>query len=70
MSRNWSDIEVEAIVEDYFNMHRIELTGGHYNKSEHRRILLRKLTHRSHGALNRKRQNMANTRHLLSPQTN
>jgi len=55
----WSKSEVEAAVEDYFNMLRQELMGAKYNKTEHRRDLMRKLNDRSHGSVELKHQNIS-----------
>ena len=59
MPNNWTDTEVEAAVEDYFNMLRLELSGKKYNKTEHRRDLLEKLNNRSHGSVELKHQNIS-----------
>ncbi len=59
MSRNWSRTEVEATVEDYFDMLRLELSGQKFNKTEHRRILLERLDDRSDGSVERKHQNIS-----------
>lgn len=59
MPTNWSKSEVEAAVEDYFNMLRLELTGAKYNKSEHRRGLMKRLSDRSHGSVELKHQNIS-----------
>ena len=37
---DWSNLEVELIVADYFSMLSKELSGLTYNKAEHRRRLL------------------------------
>lgn len=54
----WSDLEVDAIVADYFAMLRDEIAGTHFNKSEHRRTLQR-LTGREPGSIERKHQNIS-----------
>ena len=59
MANNWSDSEVEAAVEDYFNMLRAELTGQKYNKTEHRRNLMEQLNNRSDGSVELKHQNIS-----------
>jgi hypothetical protein len=41
MSDSWSNIEVELIVADYFNMLSSELKGEAYSKAEHRRAFFR-----------------------------
>ncbi|MBV1787488.1 DUF3883 domain-containing protein [Marinobacterium sp. D7] len=59
MANNWSESEVEAAVEDYFDMLRLELLGHTYNKTEHRRTLLERLNNRSHGSVELKHQNIS-----------
>lgn len=59
MANCWSDSEVEAAVEDYFNMLHLELTGASYNKSEHRRTLMGNLNNRSDGSVELKHQNIS-----------
>lgn len=55
----WSRLEVEATVADYFHMLVMELSGQTYNKSAHRKALLRKLSGRTDGAVERKHQNIS-----------
>ncbi len=55
----WSESEVEAAVEDYFHMLRLELTGQKFNKSEHRRALMERLNNRSNGSVELKHQNIS-----------
>ena len=52
-------MEVEATVADYFEMLDKELRGLEYNKAEHRRHLTKLLRNRSHGAIERKHQNIS-----------
>ncbi|OEY65091.1 DUF3883 domain-containing protein [Marinobacter sp. X15-166B] len=61
MSRasHWSDEEIALTVADYMKMLTLELAGQRYNKSAHRRELLKKLNGRSDGAVERKRQNIS-----------
>ena len=59
MSRNWSQSEVEAAVDDYFSMLNDELSGRSYNKSAHRRILMNKLDERTDGSIELKHQNIS-----------
>lgn len=59
MSEDWSRVEVEATVADYFNMIDKELHGLEYNKTTHRHSLSRLLTGRSDGAIERKHQNIS-----------
>lgn len=54
----WSDLEVDAIVADYFVMLGDEIAGSKFNKSEHRRTLER-LTGREPGSIERKHQNIS-----------
>ena len=59
MKRHWSDSEVEAAVEDYFNMLRLELYGCKYNKTEHRSALMERLNNRTKGSVELKHQNIS-----------
>jgi len=59
MAIDWSKTEVEAAVENYFNMLQLELTGRKYNKSEHRRALMERLNDRSDGSVELKHQNIS-----------
>lgn len=59
MANHWSDSEVAAAVEDYFNMLRLELSGRKYNKTEHRRALMEQLNNRSDGSVELKHQNIS-----------
>lgn len=59
MAIDWSKSEVEAAVEDYFNMLQLELTGRKYNKTEHRRALMERLNDRSGGSIELKHQNIS-----------
>ncbi len=61
MAREWTRIEVEATIADYFAMLQAELRGEPYNKTEHRRHLKRLLHDRSDGAIERKHQNISAT---------
>lgn len=56
---NWTELEVEATVAEYFAMLKKELRGGAYNKSEHRRALGQLLSGRSDTAIERKHQNIS-----------
>lgn len=55
----WSNVEVELIVADYFNMLSSELKGEAYSKAEHRRALLPLLANRSEGSIEFKHQNIS-----------
>lgn len=57
--RNWSELEVEATVADYFNMLDAELRGESFNKTAHRIALRAKLDNRSDGAVELKHQNIS-----------
>lgn len=59
MANNWSESEVEAVVQDYFNMLRLEIRGEKYNKTEHRRALIEQLNNRTHGSVEMKHQNIS-----------
>ncbi len=56
---SWSDIEVELIVADYFNMFSAELNGEAYSKAVHRRAILPLLVNRSEGSVEFKHQNIS-----------
>ncbi|MEO8381888.1 MAG: DUF3883 domain-containing protein [Acidobacteriota bacterium] len=56
---SWSEIEVEAVVADYFSMLEKELAGLPYSKTEHRRALQPLLDDRSDGSIERKHQNIS-----------
>ncbi len=58
MPRNWSDPEIDAIVEDYFIMLRQEQAGRRYNKTKHRRTLMETID-RSKGSIERKHMNIS-----------
>lgn len=57
--RDWSRLEVEATVQAYLEMLRLELAGIPFNKAERRRALLQILDRRSEGAVERKHQNIS-----------
>jgi len=59
MAGDWSRIEVEAIVDDYFAMLSREVRQVPYNKAEHRRRLQALLDHRTDGSIERKHQNIS-----------
>lgn len=56
---DWSRVEVEAIVEDYFSMLASELAGTPYSKAVHRRALLPRLTNRSEQSVEYKHANIS-----------
>ncbi len=55
----WSQLEVVAIVADYFAMYQAELRQEPYNKTEHRRQIAPLLNNRSDGSIERKHQNIS-----------
>ena len=59
MPRDWSRIECEAIVQDYFEMWAAECRQETYNKSAHRRQLQKKLDNRSERSIDSKHQNIS-----------
>lgn len=59
MAANWSQLECEAIVEDYFTMLSAECRQEGYSKTEHRRQLQMKLSDRSGGSIEYKHQNIS-----------
>lgn len=59
MSQDWTQLEVEATVADYFAMLQKELAGQAYSKAEHRRNLLRLLNSRSESSVEFKHQNIS-----------
>jgi hypothetical protein len=56
---DWSLVEVEATVADYFDMLYHEVRGLEYNKTAHRSASAGLLDQRSHGAIERKHQNIS-----------
>lgn len=59
MADDWSRIEVEATVADYFAMLEAELRSEPYNKTEHRRALLKLLNGRSEQSIEFKHANIS-----------
>lgn len=59
MIKDWSIIEVELIIADYFDMLKKELSGISYNKTQHRHNLLSLLSKRSEGSIEFKHQNIS-----------
>ena len=55
----WTELEVEAVVADYFEMLAKELRREVFNKTEHRRRLQSLLQGRSDGSIERKHQNIS-----------
>lgn len=58
MSSDWTRIEVEAVVSNYFEMLKSELKLESYNKAEHNRHLQR-LTGRSRASIEKKHENIS-----------
>jgi hypothetical protein len=56
---DWSDLENDLVVADYFNMLSTDIMGRSYNKAEHRRRLLALLPNRSRGSIEFKHQNIS-----------
>ena len=65
MAKTWSDIEIEAIVKDYFVMLEHEQMGRAFNKTEHRRVLIEN-TGRTHGSIEFKHCNISAVMEALS----
>lgn len=59
MPDDWSQLEVELIVADYFVMLRAELMGEPYSKAEHRRNLIPHLRGRSNPSVEYKYANIS-----------
>jgi hypothetical protein len=57
--RDWTEVEVAAVVADYFAMLRKEAFGEPYSKTEHRNTLLPLLTGRSAASVEFKHQNVS-----------
>ena len=55
----WSDVEIAATVADYMKMLSLELAGQTYNKTAHRKALLKILKDRSEAAIELKHQNIS-----------
>ncbi len=55
----WSEVEIRAIVEDYFTMLQAEIKGIDYNKTAHRKKLIQQLSNRSNSSIERKHQNIS-----------
>ncbi len=64
MAKTWSDIENDAIVQDYFDMLEHEQMGRPFNKAEHRRALM-ETTGRSHGSIEFKHCNISAVMEIL-----
>jgi hypothetical protein len=59
IGQDWTPEEVEAAVQDYFEMLRLEATGKSYSKSEHNEQLRAKLPTRSKSSIELKHQNIS-----------
>lgn len=59
IGEDWSEAEVAATVDDYFDMLRAEAAGEPYNKSEHNQTLRRLLNGRSKSSVELKHQNIS-----------
>jgi hypothetical protein len=56
---DWAGDEVELVVDDYFAMLTLELSGQSYNKAQRRRALMQRLNARSEGSIEFKRCNIS-----------
>jgi hypothetical protein len=56
---DWSEFEVDVIIDDYFQMLHKEIKGLNYNKTTHRNRLLPLLKNRSDGSIEFKHQNIS-----------
>jgi hypothetical protein len=56
---DWSWLECEVVVQDYFSMLAKELRGEKYNKQAHRSLLIGNLNGRSEGSIEFKHQNIS-----------
>jgi hypothetical protein len=56
--KDWSEEEVNLVIEDYFSMLRKELAGQLYSKTQHRTLLKEQLN-RTDGSIEFKRQNIS-----------
>ena len=56
---DWSQEEVRLVVEDYFDMLKLEMSHSPYVKAEHNRLLREKLRSRTKGSVERKYQNIS-----------
>ncbi|WP_164517750.1 DUF3883 domain-containing protein [Rhizobium sp. TAL182] len=61
---DWSSDEITALVDSYFDMLNMEVSGARYSKSRHRHELM-KIVKRSPGAIERKHQNVSSVLHRL-----
>jgi hypothetical protein len=59
MAENWSQVEVELIVADYFTMLSKEISGLPCSKTDHRNRLLPFLTDRNAGSIEFKHANIS-----------
>ena len=59
MSNDWSQVEVEAIVADYFAMWDKDLCGLAYNKAEHNRRLRLIISARNRSSVEQKHRNIS-----------
>ena len=62
MPDSWSEVEIRAIVEDYFAMLQAEIKGIDYNKTAHRKKLIQQLGNRSHNSIERKHRSSSHSR--------
>ncbi len=55
--RDWTRVEVEALVSDYLTMLSLQMSGKPYNKTKHRRRLKAQLDRRTDRSIEYKHQN-------------
>lgn len=63
--QDWTEIEIDLIVADYFDMRTLDMSGFNFVKS-HRNAELQKLTGRSRGSIERKHMNISAVLERLS----
>lgn len=56
---DWTDLENDLVVADYFSMLSVEIAGQSHNKAEHNRNLLALLPDRGRGSIEFKHQNIS-----------
>jgi hypothetical protein len=59
MPKDWSSIEINLIIKDYFGMLVDELNNRPFNKTDHRKKLIQQLNNRSEGSIEFKHQNIS-----------
>lgn len=59
MARDWSELEVQQVIANYFDMLDKYLSGTSFVKAEHRRALIPQLNGRTHRAIEFKHRNIS-----------